>query len=80
MVDPETGKSLIDSHGRRSFITSIAYGPNVGKNIALAYLPHEYCQEGRELLMEYFGEQYPLKVEGVGYKPLYDPDNLLPKT
>ena len=80
IVDPETGNSLIDSEGRRSFITSIAYGPSVGRNIALAWLPHEYCQEGRELSMEYFGEQYAVKVEGVGYKPLYDPENLLPKT
>ena len=80
IIDPTTGKSLIDSQGRRSFITSIVYGPTVGKNIALAYLPYEYCQEGRELQMEYFGEPYAVKVEGVGYKPLYDPENLLPKS
>lgn len=80
IIDPETQKSLIDSEGRRSYITSIVYGPTIGKNIALAYLPHEYCQEGRELQMEYFGEPYKLKLESVGYKPLYDPDNLLPKT
>ncbi len=80
IIDPDSGECLIDAEGRRSFITSIAYGPTVGKNIALAYLPHEYCQEGRELQMEYFGEPYTLKVEGVGYKPLYDPDNLLPKS
>ena len=80
IIDPETQKSLIDSEGRRSYITSIVYGPTIGKNIALAYLPHEYCQEGHELQMEYFGEPYKLKLESVGYKPLYDPDNLLPKT
>ena len=80
IIDPETQKSLIDSEGRRSYITSIVYGPTIGKNIALAYLPHEYCQEARELQMEYFGEPYKLKLESVGYKPLYDPDNLLPKT
>ena len=80
IIDPETQKSLIDSEGRRSYITSIVYGPTIGKNIALAYIPHEYCQEGRELQMEYFGEPYKLKLESVGYKPLYDPDNLLPKT
>ena len=80
IIDPATGNCLIDSEGRRSFITSIAYGPSVGKNILLAYLPHDYCQVGRELTMEYFGEEYSVKIEGVGYKPLYDPDNLLPKT
>ena len=80
IIDPATGNSLIDSEGRRSFITSIAYGPTIGRNIALAYLPFEYCQQGRELQMEYFGESYPVKIEGVGYKPLYDPENLLPKS
>ena len=80
IIDPATGNSLIDSEGRRSFITSIAYGPTIGRNIALAYLPFEYCQQGRELQMEYFGESYSVKIEGVGYKPLYDPENLLPKS
>jgi glycine cleavage system aminomethyltransferase T len=40
IMDPETGESLVDSEGRRSFTTSIAYGPTIGKNIALGYLPH----------------------------------------
>ena len=80
IMDAQTGEVLIDSIGRRSYITSIAYGPTLGKNVALGYLPYEYCQEGRELTMEYFHEQYPLKVEAVGYKPLYDPENLKPKS
>ena len=70
----------MDSLGRRSYLSSIAYGPTLGKNIGLAYLPYEFCQIGREMLMEYFGEQYPMKVEAVGYKPLYDPENLLPRS
>ena len=80
IMDPETGEVLIDSLGRRSYITSIAYGPTLGKNIALGYLPYECCQKGRELVMEYFHEHYPIKVEAVGYKPLYDPENLKPKS
>ena len=47
IMDPDTGEVLIDSVGRRSYITSIAYGPTLGKNVALGYLPYEYCQEGR---------------------------------
>ena len=74
------GNVLIDSEGRRSYITSIAYGPTIGKNIALGYLPQDYCEVGRELTMEYFGETYPLKVESVGYRPLYDPDNEKPRS
>lgn len=74
------GKTLIDAQGRRSYTTSIAYGPSVGKNIALGYLPYDYCQVGRELFIEYFGEPYPVKVESIGYKALYDPENIKPKS
>ena len=80
ILDPETGEVIVDSLGRRSYVTSIAYGPSIGRNIALGYLPQEICQEGRVLAMEYFAERYPLKVEAVGYRPLYDPDNSRPKS
>lgn len=60
--------------------TSVAYGPTIGKNIALAYLPHAWCEVGRKLEVEYFGETYPVEVAGVGYKPLYDPENLKPRS
>ncbi|TGV65456.1 aminomethyl transferase family protein, partial [Mesorhizobium sp. M00.F.Ca.ET.158.01.1.1] len=39
VIDPESGETLVDELGRRSFTTSVAYGPTIGKNIALAYLP-----------------------------------------
>jgi glycine cleavage system aminomethyltransferase T len=80
VMDPETGETLVDELGRRSFTTSIAYGPTVGRNIALAYLPWSHCQEGRKLAVEYFGETYPVEVAAVGYKPLYDPENLKPRS
>ncbi|MBB3427404.1 glycine cleavage system aminomethyltransferase T/glycine/D-amino acid oxidase-like deaminating enzyme [Rhizobium sp. BK312] len=80
VMDPETGETLVDELGRRSFTTSIAYGPTIGKNIALAYLPWSYAQEGRKLKVEYFGETYPVEVAGVGYKPLYDAENLKPRS
>jgi hypothetical protein len=32
------------------------------------------------MTMEYLGEQFPMKVEAVGYKPLYDPENRLPRS
>jgi glycine cleavage system aminomethyltransferase T/glycine/D-amino acid oxidase-like deaminating enzyme len=80
VVDRANGNVLVDSEGRRSYATSIAFGPSVGKNIALAYLPYEYCEEGRELTLEYFDEPFPITVAAVGYKPLYDPDNLKPKS
>ncbi|MGQ3027760.1 MAG: GcvT family protein [Ferrovibrionaceae bacterium] len=80
VLDPATGETLVDELGRRSFTTSVAYGPTIGKNIALAYLPRAYAQEGRKLNVEYFGETYPVEVTGVGYKPLYDPENLKPRS
>jgi glycine cleavage system aminomethyltransferase T/glycine/D-amino acid oxidase-like deaminating enzyme len=80
VVDPATGEVLIDDLGRRSYTTSVAYGPTIGKNIALAYLPWAYCQVGRKLNVEYFGETYPVEVTGIGYKPLYDPENLKPRS
>ena len=58
VLDPESKEVLVDELGRRSYITSIAYGPSVGKNIALAYLPRDYAKEGRELRMEYFEESF----------------------
>jgi glycine cleavage system aminomethyltransferase T len=79
ILDPDTNQVLIDDIGRRSYATSIAYGPSVGKNIALGYLPKAYAEQGRELLLEYFDEPFPIRVEAVGCEGLYDPDNLLPR-
>jgi glycine cleavage system aminomethyltransferase T len=80
ILDPATGQTLIDARGRRSFTTSIAYGPSLGKNIALGYLPANVCEPGTKLFIEYFGEQYEVEVAAVGYKPLYDPENLKPRS
>ena len=80
VLDPNTGETLVDALGRRSFTTSIAFGPSIGKNIALAYLPWAYCQEGRQLAVQYFAETYPVEVAAVGYKSLYDPENLKPRS
>jgi glycine cleavage system aminomethyltransferase T len=45
-----------------------------------AYLPHAYCQVGRELQIQYFADVYPVQVGAVGYKPLYDPENVKPRS
>jgi glycine cleavage system aminomethyltransferase T/glycine/D-amino acid oxidase-like deaminating enzyme len=80
VLDPETGETLVDELGRRSFTTSVAYGPTIGKNISLAYLPWTQCEIGRTFKVEYFGETFTVEVAAVGYKPLYDPENLLPRS
>ena len=80
ILDPKTNEVLIDEIGRRSYVTSIVYGPSIGKNIALGYLPKDYAIEGKELIMEYFDEPFAIKVEAVGCVALYDPNNDLPKS
>jgi len=80
VMDPETGKTLVDDLGRISYTTSVAFGPTIGKNIALAYLPQDYCEVGRKLNVEYMSETYPVEVAGVGYAPLYDPENAKPRS
>jgi sarcosine dehydrogenase len=80
VMDPATGATLVDALGRRSYTTSIAYGPTLGKNIALAYLPQAWCEVGRELQIQYFADVYPVRVEAVGYRPLYDPENVKPRS
>lgn len=80
IVDPATGKPIVDSEGRLSYTTSVAYGPTIGKNIMLGYLPHHIAIKGKRLQVEYFCETYPVEVAGVGYEPLYDPENLKPRT
>jgi len=80
LIDPATGEVPVDSKGRRSYLSSIAFGPSIGKNIGLGYLPLEYCQEGREMIIEYLGEQFTMTVQSIGYKALYDPENKLQRS
>jgi len=80
VVDPITNEVLVDSLGRRSYTTSIAFGPSIGKNIALAYLPQAYCETGRALAIEYFDERYGVVVAAVGSQALYDPDDSKPRS
>jgi len=71
----QNGDVLVDEEGRRSYVTSAATGPSVGKHILMAYLPSEYATEGTELQVEYHGDHYPVTVEVVGSRPLFDPNN-----
>jgi glycine cleavage system aminomethyltransferase T/glycine/D-amino acid oxidase-like deaminating enzyme len=75
IIDPQSGEVPIDDIGRRSYASSIAYGPSIGANIALAYLPWHYAEVGRELALEYFAQHYPVRVAAVGATALYDPGN-----
>jgi glycine cleavage system aminomethyltransferase T len=74
IVTPE-GESIVDSHGRGSYVTTAGSGPSVGKMILLSYLPPQYAKEGTKLAVEYMNERYPVTVAVAGSKPLFDPND-----
>ena len=71
----QDGSPLVDAKGRRSYVTSAGSGPSVGKHLLMSYLPPDQAVEGNKLLVEYFGERYPVTVAVAGATPLFDPEN-----
>jgi glycine cleavage system aminomethyltransferase T len=69
------GAPLVDSKGRRSYVTSAGSAPSLGTHLLMAYLPREQAQEGNKLLVQYMAERYPVTVAVVGSRPLFDPEN-----
>jgi glycine cleavage system aminomethyltransferase T len=69
------GEPITDRKGRRSYVTSAGAGPSLGKHILMAYLPPEQAVEGEKLAVEYMGDRYPVTVDVVGSRPIFDPDN-----
>ena len=72
----QAGMPLVDAKGRRSYVTSAGAGPSLGKHLLMSYLPPTYAIEGTKLVVEYFGEHYPVTVAVAGSRPLFDPENL----
>ena len=68
-----TGERITDSHGRVSRVTTAGYGPSVGKNLLMGYLPTEYAAPGTQLKVMYMNELFPCTVVGTG--SAYDPDD-----
>ncbi len=69
------GTVLADRSGRRSFVTTAASGPSVGKHLLMAYLPIEEAVVGNRLAVEYIGELYPVTVLAAGPTGVFDPEN-----
>jgi glycine cleavage system aminomethyltransferase T len=69
------GTVLADRNGRRSFVTTAASGPSVGRHLLMAYLPIEEAVVGNRLAVEYIGELYPVTVLAAGPAAVFDPDN-----
>jgi len=74
ILDGDGGR-IVDSKGRPSYVTSAGSGPSVGKHVLMAYLPPEHGVEGNKLQVQYMGERYPVTVEVVGARSLFDPEN-----
>jgi glycine cleavage system aminomethyltransferase T len=70
------GTPLTDAKGRRSYVTSAGAGPSLGKYILMSYLPPERAVEGStDLAVEYMNDRYPVTVDVVGPRPIFDPEN-----
>ena len=69
------GKRIEDSHGRPCYVTTAGPGPSVGKQLLLGYLPPEMAELGADLLVEYMGEHYPVKVASNTRTGVFDPDD-----
>jgi glycine cleavage system aminomethyltransferase T len=69
------GERIVDAKGRPSYVTTAGSGPSVGKHILMAYLPPEHAREGNKLQVQYMGERYPVTVDVVGARSLFDPEN-----
>jgi glycine cleavage system aminomethyltransferase T len=68
-------RRIVDAKGRGSYVTSAGSGPSLGKHLLMSYLPPEHAVVGTKLLVEYFGERYPVTVAVAGATPLFDPEN-----
>lgn len=74
-IQTPDGQPIADARGRRSYVTSAGSGPSVGKHLLMTYLPPQHAVAGTKLVVEYFGERYPVTVAVAGATPLFDPDN-----
>lgn len=73
LLDPATKAVLVDAKGRRSRVRRVGFGPSVGKQIVLGYLPHSAAVTGASVLVEYFGEHFPMTVRSTDRTSLFDP-------
>jgi len=71
----EDGEPIVDSKGRRSYVTSAGVGPSVGAHLLLAYLPPPLAAAGTRLVVECMGERYPVTVVVEGNGAVFDPAN-----
>jgi len=67
------GERIVDARGRVSRVTTAGSAPSLDTYLLMAYLPPEHAVEGAELRVMYMDELFPVRVERVGSRPLFDP-------
>ena len=68
------GERIVDGHGRVSRVTTAGYGPSVGKNLLLGYVPAAHAAPGTKMQVMYMNELFPCTVVGTG--SAFDPENV----
>lgn len=68
-----TGEPLVDTQGRRSYVTSAGPAPSLGQYLLLAYLPTAHAVQGQTLQVEYLGSRFPVSVCATGRTAPFDP-------
>ena len=68
------GEPIIDTRGRRSYVTSAGPGPSLGTYLLLAYLPPEHAVRGTDLQVAYLGAHHRVTVLATGRTAPFDPD------
>jgi heterotetrameric sarcosine oxidase gamma subunit len=69
------GERIVDAKGRVSRVTTAGAAPSLEQFLLMGYLPPEHAVEGTELRVMYMNELFPVRVERVGSRPLFDPDD-----
>ena len=69
------GERIVDSHGRVSRVTTAGGAPSLGTYVLMAYLPPEHAVAGKDLLVMYMNETFPVKVAVAGSGGIFDPDD-----
>jgi glycine cleavage system aminomethyltransferase T len=70
-----SAEPIVDSRGRRSYVTTAGPAPSLGQYLLMSYLPQQYAVEGTRLQVEYMGDHYPVTVLTTGGTAPFDPDN-----
>lgn len=70
-----SGRPIIDTCGRRSYVTTAGPAPSLGQYLLMAYLPPDHASEGTQLQVEYLDDRFPVTVLTTGRTAPFDPEH-----